>query len=491
MDLELNELKSAIQGRKLVIYGAGNWASAFWAFIEYLDYGGNVVCFTVTELEGCDVNLFNKDVKMFKDIKNSISDCVIIIAVKRADEIISILSENQIKDYYRLREAQVDKIQAYIFDTYSRLPIQRNKIFVDCFEGKNGYCCNCKYIVEKLYSMKYPVEVVWNIIDESMWEFPHGIKTVRYKSLEYFKELYTSGIVINNADVISYPYKRKEQYFINTWHGSGPFKKVRAALCNNDKEKISKIKSEYSLVDVFYSNTKDNTEMFRNSFCFDGEICEGGSPRNDILFTRNDIKEQIFNKFDIDNDKKILLYAPTYRKGGKDRLMSFNWYDLDMQQVLCALNNRFGGEFILMYRFHHMLYEYKKNCDYYYFGIDVTYYPDIMELLVAADVLITDYSSVMWDFSLQRRPVFLYHNDESEYLNEHGFYWPISKWPYPKAHTCEELCGKIKKFNEKEYLEDLEAFFAADTSYDDGNASGRVAERIIDVINNPQKYGKE
>lgn len=490
---ELSELESIIRSKKVVIYGAGIWASIFYSYMNAIKMDDNVVCFTVTQIEDFNTKLYDKEIKQFDEIEENISDCFVVIAVKNAGELMNILSKSSINGYYHLTKSQIQEMKELICDSYSNLPIQRNKIFVYCFGGKSGYGCNCKYIVEKLLSEEYSVEIVWCVENNSSWQFPKGIRTVVYNSLEYFRDLYTAGIIIDNCGVTCYPYKRKEQYMMNTWHGSGPFKKVGVSLYVDDEDIYEQYIKMFSYVDVFLSNSADNTEMFRDSFLYCGEIYESGSPRNDILFTQNNIKEQIYKKFGIESGKKILLYAPTFRGGwaeaGADS--SFDWYDLDMQYVLETLSQRFGGEFILMYRFHNVLYEYGKPNTFYPFGIDVTYYPDVMELLVAADILITDYSSVMWDFSLQRRPVFLYHNDECEYSDDRGFYWPIARWPYPRAHTCEELCQVIRRFSEEEYLQKLEVFFEEDPSYDDGHASERAVERIMDVINHPEKYGKE
>lgn len=493
MNAELSQLESSIKGKKIVIYGAGKWASFFYTYIDLLGQSSNVVCFTVTEECSLNKKLFGQDVLSFKDIKDNVKDCLIVVAIKDAEDLLISIAKEHEGDVCRLTPSQIQIIREYIISYYFNIPVQRNKIFVECYNGKNGYCCNCRYIVEKLFEKNCPIEVVWCVQNGSSWQFPKRIRTVVYNSPEYYRELYTSGIMIDNGGVPCGSSKRKEQYVINTWHGSGPFKKVGASMYEDDIDRCARYKAIYSNVDVFLSNSADNTEMFRNSFLYDGEIYESGSPRNDILFTQNNIREQIYKKFGIESNKKILLYAPTFRgewaKAGAD--CSFDWYDLDMQHVLEALSQRFGKEFILMYRFHHRLYEYGKSGDFYPFGIDVTLYPDIMELVVVADVLITDYSSVMWDFSLQRRPVFLYHNDEREYTNDRGFYWPVSRWPYPKAHTCEELCQVIIQFNEEEYLEKLEAFFEADPSYDDGHASERAVDRIMDVINHPEKYGKD
>ncbi|MCH5281305.1 MAG: CDP-glycerol glycerophosphotransferase family protein [Lachnospiraceae bacterium] len=491
--MALGQLEDRLKDKKIVIYGAGIWASVFYTYLRLLELDSNIVCFVVTTMQRLNTSLHDKSIRQYDEIKNELADCFVVIAIKNAEDLMDSLSCDHNGGLYCLTESQMEEIRGFIFSYYANMPIQRNKILVDCFGGRNGYSCNPKYIIEKLLEKRYPVEVVWNVLDRKKWEFPDGVRAIVYNSPEYFQELYTAGIVIDNSGVSSFPYKRPEQYAIHTWHGTGPFKKVGVAEYKGDKENIALMKKRHSFVDVFISNSKDNTEMFRESFCYDGEIYECGSPRCDILFQENHIKEKVYETFGIAPNKKILLYAPTFRGewNRSENISTFKWYDLNMKQVLDALSQRFGEEFILMYRFHHALYEHNQSPDFYPDGIDVTFYPDIMELIVAADVMITDYSSAMWDFSLQRRPVFLYHNDEREYADDRGFYWPISRWPYPNARTCEELCETIREFDEGKYLERLEQFFQDDPSYDDGHAADRVAERIIDVIEHPEKYGKE
>jgi CDP-glycerol glycerophosphotransferase len=184
--------------------------------------------------------------------------------------------------------------------------------------------------------------------------------------------------------------------------------------------------------------------------------------------------------------KKIVLYAPTFRKEVEK---SISVYNLDFERISQALSKRFDGEFLVLYRFHHMLYETNYNYECIPMGINVSSYPDVMELLLISDVLITDYSSIMWDFSLMRRPVFLYHNDIEEY--DRGFYCDPDEWPYPKAKTSDEMVSKINNFDEEQYVKDLGSFFQRFHSFDDGHASECIVNRIVDVMSNPSKYGKK
>lgn len=184
-------------------------------------------------------------------------------------------------------------------------------------------------------------------------------------------------------------------------------------------------------------------------------------------------------KYGIAQGKGIVLYAPTFRSMSGD---DFERYDLDWEHILGTMRQRFGKEYVVVYKLHHYMYQLVLEKGLYKDAVEATFYPDIQELLAAADIVITDYSSLMWDFSLQRRPVFLYQSDEDAYTNERGFYVPVSEWPYPKAHSQEELMEQILCFDEGRYITELDAFLTKYGSCDDGHASEKVAERILKVI---------
>ena len=115
-------------------------------------------------------------------------------------------------------------------------------------------------------------------------------------------------------------------------------------------------------------------------------------------------------------------------------------------------------------------------------GAYVSQYPDVQEIMAVSDMLITDYSSVMWDFSLQRKPVFLFHPDADLYEQERGFNIPFSEMPYIEAFDTDDLYQKICGYNEKSYLSQLEQFLEKYKSFDIGQASKQVVDRILEVI---------
>lgn len=482
--LDLDDL-GEIKNDKLIIYGAGQYGNFLYALLEVKGFADNVICFVVTNCLNNPKTLCEKKVECLDRIKESLRDCVVILALgeNASGEVLESLQRCAVKGIYRVNRQFIQGIEPELIAGYKKLPLKQNKIILSSYDGM-GYCCNCKYIAEKLIQNKAPVELVWLISDNSICDIPEKIKKVVINSPQYYKEVLTAKIYITNTVHSLYEHKREGQFFINTWHGYGPFKLAEGAV-NKDAESRERYRKSNAASDLFLTASRFYTQIYRDSFFYEGEVMECGAPRNDIFFTQNTIKTSVYKKLQILFDKKILLYAPTFRE---DTVVSFQKYDIDMKRVLNALEKRFGGEYVLVYRFHHYLYRLGMPQNFYAGAIDATYYPDIQELLAAADVVITDYSSLMWDFSLQRRPVFLYQNDEKDYENDRGFYSSVSEWPYPKAHTQEELVDTIMDFDNGVYIKKLNAFFKKYGSCDDGHAAERVVERILQEIGDTDGY---
>lgn len=464
---------------RIIIYGAGKYGDYLYSLLELKGLGQNVICFAVSDQEGNPDIFHKKFVKSIEELQEELKVSVVIIAIGTTyiNEVSERLQNYTIKQIYCVNNEVMNNVTKEIIVESKKQPIEQNKIIFSNYDGK-GYGGNCKYIAEKFIRENYPVKLVWAILDRNIEGIPKQIKKVLIGTPQYYKELFTSRVYITNTVHNFYEHKREGQFFINTWHGYGPFKLAEGAV-NKDAESRERYRKSNAASDLFLTASRFYIQIYRNSFFYEGEVMESGAPRNDVFFTNNTIKTFVCENLQIAPDKKLLLYAPTFRE---DTAVSFQKYDIDMEYVLNALEQRFGGEYILVYRFHHYLYALGMPQNFYAGAIDATYYPDIQELLVAADVVITDYSSLMWDFSLQRRPVFLYQNDEKDYENDRGFYSPVSEWPYPKAHTQEELIDIIMHFDNDEYIKNLNQFLEKYGSCDDGHAAERVVDRILDII---------
>lgn len=479
IELKITDIKQL--DKSILIYGAGKYASIFLTYLQTQGINSSVKGCIVSQIDDNKVFLSDLSVKSVDEIEDLKSYTIVIaIAKENAEAIYHKLEEQGVDIGYQVTSEMIADMASEIATFFSLYPIDENKVFIDCFEGL-GYRCNCKYLAEAL--KKYDYEIVWNLSDRAVDDIPEWITKVKRYSFEYFREAYTAKFYITNNGVEAKIYKRKNQVFICPWHGSGPFKKINIDLCQENIKLKKSIQEEYRNIDLFISSSKFNSQVIRRAFGYEGEILECGSPRMDCLLQKNNFRDKICKYYHIDRNCKIVLYAPTFRKaciGDEGPLItSFEKYDLQWEMIQKALEKRYKEPFVFLYRFHHGLYRYTQSNVSYQGAVNVTFYPDVQELLGAADILLTDYSSIMWDFSLQRKPVFLYHNDVDEYIEKRGFYSQIDEWPYIKAKTSEGLCEKILHFDNEKYLWELDAFLKKYGTFDDGHACKKVMERIL------------
>lgn len=470
--------------KPILIYGAGKYAAIFLTYLKTQRNADRVKGCIVSQSDDAQGFLFGFPVKSVDAIE-ILQEYTIIVAVakKNSEAIYQKLMKQSATLCYQITDELIENIGKTIASFFSAYPIDEHKVFIDCFEGL-GYRCNCKYLAEEF--KKYDYEVVWNLSDKAVDDIPEWITKVKRYSFEYFREVYTSKIYITNDGVEPKIHKRENQIFICSWHGAGPFKKTNIDLCPMNAELKKYFEEMYRNIDIFVSPSKFNTQVIRRAFGYEGEILECGSPRMDCLLNKNNFRDKICGYYKIDPKSKIVLYAPTFRKSSigdeGSPVTSFEKYDIKWEMIRESLEKRFGGSFVLLYRFHHMLYRFAESRMAYPDAINVTLYPDVQELLGAADVLITDYSSIMWDFSLQRKPVFLYQNDVDEYIRDRGFYSDIEEWPYIKARTSEELSEKILGFDNDKYVAELNQFLEKYGTFDDGHACERTIEHISRML---------
>ncbi|MDR7000611.1 CDP-glycerol glycerophosphotransferase family protein [Neobacillus niacini] len=365
----------------------------------------------------------------------------------------------------------------YLFNCF---PIKKNKIFLYSYYGSQ-YGCNPKYITEYIlrnYSNNM-FDIVWAFNTMQNKEQLNGFRKVKTMSLRYFYELCTSKVVITNFRTTDLYIKRKHQYYIQTWHSSLRLKKIEQDALNSlPTEYISMAKKDSLKCDLLLSGCEFSTRIFERAFWYKGKIFEHGTPRNDVLFSRNSyLREKVFSELKIKSNKKIVLYAPTFRKDNR-----LDVYNLNYSEALEKLKSKFKGEWIFLVRLHpHLLsksYELVMGDD----VIDVTAYDDIQELLSITDVLITDYSSLMFDFLITKRPCFLYIPDIKEYeKNDRDLYFEIKELPFLSSVNNLELLFQIEHFNEKEYQQFLNRFLKSVGSFEKGNASQKLIMHLEEI----------
>ena len=353
--------------------------------------------------------------------------------------------------------------------------IDNHKIVLINFNGK-GYGGNPKYIAEEL-AKDDQYKLVW-LVDKSEYKLPNYIKKVKIKTISSLYELETAKVIITNVKSELVIYKRKKQYLIQTWHGSySPKFLENDAIDKLKKDYIIESKYNSKVTDLFISNSKLQSEEYKKAFWCKSKILEKGYPRNDIFFNSNsNYKEQLRKNLGIESNKKILLYAPTFRDNNE-----VDCYKFDYKKILKIL----GNNTILLVRMHPNVDDYEGIFDFSDNNIiDATKYSDIQELLFISDYLITDYSTTMFDFAIMNKPVFLYSPDIKEYEKMRGLKPIYYKLPFPLAKTSQQLVYIIKQFDKKIYINKLNEFNNKHPNFDDGNAAINVSKEIKKMISN-------
>lgn len=360
---------------------------------------------------------------------------------------------------------------------FNLFPISNKKIILDNFNGK-GYGDNSKYIVEEINKRNLGYDLVWILKNKKdARTLPDNVRYVKYNSIKYFYDICTAKIWVDNHRKIIDLDKRKKQYYIQTWHGGIALKKIeKDAQDVLEPKYIEQAKHDSEMIDLMVSNSRFCTNMYKTAFWYNGEILECGSPRNDILIKGMGYnKDEILNKIGINSNKKILLYAPTFRKDeGLDN------YNINFETLVQNLNEKTNEDCIVLLRLHPNIAYKSKELYNGEFGevLDVSDYGDIYELMLVSDILITDYSSVMFEFSITGKPVFLYAKDIDNYINDRGFYFDYYKLPYKLSVNDKELLENILNFDYNEYKNKLEEFFAEVELYEKGIA----CEKVVDII---------
>lgn len=377
------------------------------------------------------------------------------------------------------REWIKKRLAQFVIFFFNLLPIKQNKVFFMSYYGSQ-YGCNPKYISEYMLT-HYPnkFDMVWAFDQPHLKNRSNDFRHVKIMSWRYFYDLCTAKIVITNFRTTDLFVKRKQQYYIQTWHSSLRLKQIeKDAVQSLPSTYIEMAKQDAAKCDLLLSGCEFSTAILEQSFWYDGEIFKQGTPRNDLFFQNQGSKRrQIMRKLDLSRHINVLLYAPTFRKDNR-----LDAYNIDYQQVIERLEQRFGGEWIVLIKLHPHLVAKSNQLIYHDKVMNVSAYDDIQELLAIADVLISDYSSLIFDYALTKRPCFLYVPDLEVYeKSDRGLYFKLQDLPFIQADTNQTLMMKIEQFNPHHYQEELSLFLKTIGSYEKGKASELLVKRINTV----------
>lgn len=375
--------------------------------------------------------------------------------------------------------------------------------FIRRREDYTDYCCKQEAIVDNkvlVYIGKYGghgknitkallksgkiLDIVWIVNDLSM-EVPEGVRLVYASNWKkYIYEMETAHIWIYDIIIPTYIRKREGQIYIETKHwASITLKKfyLDDVSTTSTEEEIAMVKYNGKLMDYIFCGSEFDKASCRSGFAFQGEFVMTGSARTDTLFDTNN-RDKVYAKYKIDQQVRSVLYAPTFRihKIGNEIKKG---EVLDFLALKQTLEKKYGGKWCIMLRLHPSMLADLENSMENDFVIDISGYPDSQELVAACDMLISDYSSIMFEPAFVKKPVFLFAPDRQEYVEkERDLLIEYDTLPFPIAETNEELVMCIEKFDYEDYERTLGTFMQRYGVREDGHASERAAEFILKCL---------
>lgn len=354
--------------------------------------------------------------------------------------------------------------------------IQPNKVVFMCFRGRS-YGDNPRYISERLHERYPQAEIVWafrgNVIHEMKSKVPNYVRCISMSARSYFSELATARVWVDNftKDSILRGFPKGKQFYIQTWHGDRPIKKI----CYDEYDRGYRLEEEADLV---LTGSTFGQQLYRTAFRYKGAYLNEGAPRNDIL-VRNDPEDvkRIRLKIGVPEGAKLLLYAPTYREGAS---VIPKAAQMDLRRTLNLLS-RNGEPWICLYRAHYLSagidLESEKGRI-----IDMSKYEDMSELLLVSDMLLTDYSSCAMDYCVLNRPIFMFMADYEAYLSRRSVYYDPHDTPLMIAHNQDELEKLILATDSNAARRNCEAIGQYYGIHETGHATDAVCDYIIETL---------
>ena len=349
----------------------------------------------------------------------------------------------------------------YIFFIF---PIKKNRIICSNFAGKK-YDGNTKFFCDKLLERYNGLEV-YCLGKENFEE--NGIKYVKYPSLKALYLFSTSKIWISNIRIPMWINKRKNQFYVQVWHGKATFKNVEKLADDSlDKNYIETAIKDSKKIDLLISPDKYDTDILENNFWYDGKIIEldlGYQFKKKYINDRKSIVKKIREMYNIKDQERIILYAPTFRKYKFD-------YNIDL--------NNIGDEYKVFVKLHPGIKNPElKNKNI----INVSNYGSLDELLVASDILISDYSSVVYDYLFYNDEVYLYAPDYDEYKSDRGFYVDYKNMPFSISYNINDLEKDIMNHTYKNTKDELKKYLKKNGFNVDNTNNIEEIYKIMDKI---------
>lgn len=383
------------------------------------------------------------------------------------------------------RSRKAKKLFKLAFKMLGMLPASKKTVIFESFLGKQ-YSDSPRAIYEYLKENHPEYKLYWSVDKRFIQNFENrGINITPRFSIKWLFRMARAQYWVSNSRLPLWIPKPKNTTYLQTWHGT-PLKRLAADMdevhmpgTNTKKYKRNFLK-EASNWDYLVSPNAYSSEIFARAFDFDRKMIESGYPRNDALINDNHVDNitAIKEKFALPPDKKIILYAPTWRD---DQFYGKGKYKFDLELKLDQLKEELGDDYIVILRMHYLVAENLDLTPYVGFAYDFSNYEDIRELYLISDLLITDYSSVFFDYGNLRRPMIFYVYDIDTYRDKlRGFYFDFEqKAPGPLAKTTDEVIAYIRQAEKEPLNEQFEEFYNTFCYLEDGEASKRVVEEVF------------
>jgi len=361
-----------------------------------------------------------------------------------------------------------------------RAPLRDDLVLFDSWQGKQ-YSDNPRALSEELGRRRPDLRRIWVLRDPAL-QVPDDIGVVRRWSRQYYDTLAQARWVITNEVMDRRFVKRRGSTYVQTWHGT-PLKRVGfdiETLRSRDKTYLDQVARDVESWDFLVSPNRHSTEVFRRAFRYEGPIIEAGYPRNDLLLAadRDAVARRVRRSLGIDTDRRVVLWLPTWR----DHLHAQIGYQFPVTLDPDAFSAALGDDHVLLVRGHHHTAANVAGLERPAVR-DVTWFADVRELLLVADVLVTDYSSVMFDFAVTGRPILFFAWDLETYRDDvRGFTFDLeSQAPGPVLRSTAEVLASLQELDavSSAYAERYAAWQRRFCALEDGHASARVLDAVF------------
>lgn len=330
----------------------------------------------------------------------------------------------------------------------------QNKVVLSSWNGA-FFNDNPQCIFKELKKICPKTKMIWMLQNENVKI--EGAEVVQIYSLKALYHLATARVWIDNIRKPWWMIKRKGQYYVQTWHGdvSGG-KKIEKDVENLlTVEYLKCAKHDSEMADLLLAGSEWFENLIRRAFWYDGKILKVGVPKYDVIFCESsDCKKKVKQFYGIDEKTKILLYVPTFRNAHNTEC-----YNIDWNRLLVTLRQKFGTEWKILLRLHPNVIDKVGVVKYNENIINGNLYANVDELVVASDIVISDYSGMMGEAALTKKPVFLYMSDYDDYVKERDLYFQLHDMPYMIAKNNDELNDNISKYDHDVYMRKVNDFF--------------------------------